>query len=78
MRALRFVLPAVVVALGVAPSAHAAGGPVEEVATGLDSPRHLEFGDRGDLFVAEAGLGGTESRASTAPRASRASATPGA
>ncbi len=59
MRALRFVLPAVVVALGVAPSANAAG-PVETVATGLNSPRHLEFGDRGDLFVAEAGIGGTE------------------
>ncbi len=59
MRALRFVLPAVVVALGVAPSAQAAG-PVDVVASGLNSPRHLEFGDRGDLFVAEAGTGGTE------------------
>ena len=37
----------------------ASGGPVEVVASGLDSPRHLEFGDRGDLFVAEAGRGGT-------------------
>jgi hypothetical protein len=48
-----------VVALGVAPSAQATRGPVEVVATGLDSPRHLEFGDRGDLFVAEAGRGST-------------------
>ena len=59
MRAFRFVLPAVVIALGVAPSAHAAG-PVDVVATGLNSPRHLEFGARGDLFVAEAGIGGTQ------------------
>ena len=31
---------------------------VSVVATGLDSPRHLAFGSRGDLFVAEAGRGG--------------------
>jgi hypothetical protein len=60
MRRLRFVLPAVVLALGVAPSAQASGGLVQEVAAGLNSPRHLEFGDRGDLFVAEAGRGGTK------------------
>jgi hypothetical protein len=61
MRALRFVLPAVVAALGVAPSAQAAaGGIVEEVASGLDSPRHLEFGSSGNLFVAEAGRGGSD------------------
>lgn len=60
MRPLRFVLPALVTALGVAPSALASGGPVEVVASGLDSPRHLEFGHDGDLFVAEAGRGGTD------------------
>jgi hypothetical protein len=59
MRALRFALPALVVALGVAPAADASSRVVEVVASGLDSPRHLEFGDRGDLFVAEAGRGGT-------------------
>ena len=59
MRALRVTVPAVLLALGVATSAHAAG-PVDVVATGFDSPRHLEFGDRGDLFVAEAGRGGTQ------------------
>jgi hypothetical protein len=60
MRSLRFVLPALAVALGLVPSAAAAGGPaVEVIATGLNSPRHLEFGADGDLFVAEAGKGGS-------------------
>ena len=57
----------VVVALGVAPAARANGGhdgdrdkvQVRTVATGLYSPRHLAFGPRGDLYVAEAGSGGT-------------------
>ena len=41
-------------------------------ARGLDSPRHLAFGDRGDLFVAEAGRGGgATTPASSAPRARR-------
>jgi sugar lactone lactonase YvrE len=59
MRALR-VLPIVLLLalLGVAPAA-AATTRVEVVATGLDSPRHLAFGSRGDLFVAEAGRGGS-------------------
>jgi hypothetical protein len=59
MRPCRFVLPALVLALGVAPPAIAAGNPVEVVATGLNSPRHLEFDSDGDLFVAEAGKGGS-------------------
>jgi hypothetical protein len=33
---------------------------VKLVAQGLDSPRHLAFGSHGDLFVAEAGRGGTD------------------
>jgi hypothetical protein len=32
---------------------------VKLIAQGLDSPRHLAFGSGGDLFVAEAGRGGT-------------------
>lgn len=32
---------------------------MDVVARGLDSPRHLAFGSRGDLFVAEAGRGGS-------------------
>ncbi|MFC4071488.1 ScyD/ScyE family protein [Actinoplanes subglobosus] len=32
--------------------------PVEIVARGLDNPRGLAFGDRGELYVAEAGRGG--------------------
>src|ERR1700755_1628231 len=57
----------VVVALGLAPPALAKPGgdhdyvppvKVKVIATGLDSPRHLAFGDD-DLFVAEAGRGGS-------------------
>ena len=40
--------------------ARAHGSPVQVVASGLDSPRHLAFGSRGDLFVAEAGRGGSD------------------
>ena len=59
---VRSVLPVLlVVASGVAaPASASGGGPrISVVATGLDSPRHLAFGDRGDLFVAEAGRGGS-------------------
>ena len=61
MRVLRYVPFLLLVALGVAtPAAASGGGPrVSVVATGLDSPRHLAFGARGDLFVAEAGRGGS-------------------
>jgi hypothetical protein len=59
MRALR-ILPIIVLllALGVTHPAAATTG-VDVVASGLDSPRHLAFGSRGDLFVAEAGRGGS-------------------
>jgi hypothetical protein len=60
MRARRLALPALIVALGVATPASAAPVKVEEVARGLDSPRHLAFGADGDLFVAEAGRGGAD------------------
>jgi hypothetical protein len=38
-------------------------GPPTVVATGLEGPRGLKFGPDGDLYVAEAGLGGTNSTA---------------
>ena len=66
MRALRVLLIVLLLALGVAPAtaaAPAAGATtrtsVDVVASGLDSPRHLAFGSRGDLFVAESGRGGS-------------------
>jgi hypothetical protein len=68
MRALRFLPVLLLAALGGAPAAQADRGgdhdyvppvKVKVIATGLDSPRHLAFGDRGDLFVAEAGRGGS-------------------
>jgi hypothetical protein len=65
MRVLKVLPLAAVVAIGVAPAARAdgghggGGGPlVSVVAKNLNSPRHLAFGARGDLFVAEAGTGG--------------------
>jgi hypothetical protein len=59
MRVLR-VLPIVLLlaALGVAPATATTTTRVDTVASGLNSPRHLAFGSRGDLFVAEAGKGG--------------------
>jgi hypothetical protein len=60
MRSLRVLPIVVLLALGVAaPAAATTGVEVDVVASGLDSPRHLAFGSRGDLFVAEAGRGGS-------------------
>jgi hypothetical protein len=53
------VVGAMVLALTLfASSASAQSGPVV-VASGLDSPRHLTFSSDGELYVAEAGRGGT-------------------
>jgi hypothetical protein len=64
MRVLRVLPIVLLLALGVAPAAAAttsmaATTSVEVLASGLDSPRHLAFGSRGDLFVAESGRGGS-------------------
>jgi hypothetical protein len=58
VRGLLAVVMLFVVVL-VAPAARAADVDVDVVASGLDSPRHLAFGSHGDLFVAEAGRGGS-------------------
>jgi hypothetical protein len=58
MRVLRILPVLLLAALCLAPSALASRSPVEVVARGLDSPRHLAFGSSGDLYVAEAGRGG--------------------
>ena len=58
MRALRVLPILLLLMLGLAPAATARTS-VEVVAEGLYSPRHLAFGSRGDLFVAEAGSGGS-------------------
>jgi hypothetical protein len=64
MRALRVLPIVLLLVLGVAPAAAAttsapATTGVDVVASGLNSPRHLAFGSRGDLFVAESGRGGS-------------------
>ncbi len=61
-RARRAVVPlfgsaALVAAMLSAPSA-TADEHLDVVATGLDNPRQLSFGPKGDLYVAEAGRGG--------------------
>jgi hypothetical protein len=62
MRTLRFLPAALLLTLAAAPAAHAHGGGggsgVQVVASHLDSPRHLAL-DGGDLYVAEAGRGGS-------------------
>src|SRR4051812_50167485 len=58
MRALKLALAVLVVVAVLAPPAAAHSRvKVKVIASGLDAPRHLAFGDRGDLYVAEAGRG---------------------
>lgn len=64
MRANKFRLAAVLVAAGtvcsvlVTPGVAAAHPGLTTIASGLDNPRGLSFGDDGALYVAEAGRGG--------------------
>jgi hypothetical protein len=60
MRASKLLVPVLLtVAAAFASPAAAAPAEVDVVARNLDAPRHLAFGARGDLFVAEAGRGGS-------------------
>lgn len=52
-------------------------GPPTVVATGLEGPRGLKFGPDGELYVAEAGLGGTNSTAGLCTQVPGAPAGPG-
>jgi hypothetical protein len=66
MNIIKFsMLTAVAAVAGLAPVFVPAqvAGPPKVVATGLEGPRGLKFGPDGDLYVAEAGLGGTNSTA---------------
>jgi hypothetical protein len=50
---------AAVLTLAIAPAAASAQSPPQVVASSLDSPRHLTFSADGELYVAEAGRGGS-------------------
>jgi len=67
MRTVRFVIWGALLAVMVAAPAMAAPesdlGPVNTVATGLDNPRGLAFGPDKLLYVAEGGVGGSDSTA---------------
>src|SRR3954454_11816708 len=58
---------ATALAVGAAVAAAAPQTPTSNnvYATGLEAPRGLRFGPDGDLYVAEAGLGGTNKTTST-------------
>jgi len=68
MNVIRSSLLAVTLAAAVFSSAGAPAqeaGPATVIATGLEGPRGLKFGPDGDLYIAEAGLGGTKSTAAS-------------
>jgi len=58
MKRLNLRLAALALAIAAAP-ALASGPAVEVIAQGLDNPRGLGFASNGDLYVAEAGIGGS-------------------
>ena len=68
----RILLPVVGMAVSIAPQALPAQQQLSPnatvVATGLEGPRGLRFGPDGDLYVAEAGTGGTNSTAGQCPK----------
>ena len=60
IRLMSMGLCAAVAAVGIVPALSAAESVTTSVyATGLQDPRGLRFGPDGDLYVAEAGTGGT-------------------
>jgi hypothetical protein len=68
---LYVVLGALLAAAALVPATSAAKKPVKKpspavttFATGVDNPRGLAFGPNGDLYVAEGGLGGTQTTTS--------------
>jgi len=66
----RILLPVVGMAVSIAPQALSAqlSANAVVVANGLQAPRGLHFGPDGDLYVAEAGTGGTNSTADICPK----------
>lgn len=62
-RCMRFLLPPTLLAVSVIPNLCRAQSPsnMTVLVSGLEGPRGLAFGPDGDLYVAEAGTGGTTS-----------------
>ncbi len=58
-RRVTAVAAAAMVALAIATTGASAAPTPQVVASGLDNPRHLTFSANGDLYVVEAGRGGT-------------------
>ena len=59
LAALSVLLMAIALSAALAGAADEPDSQYDAVATGLDSPRHLDFGGDGALYVAEAGHGGS-------------------
>lgn len=68
----RVLLPVVGMAVSIAPQALPAQQPLSPnatvVASGLEAPRGMRFGPDGDLYVAEAGTGGTNPTSGQCPQ----------
>lgn len=63
LRSSMLAATAAVAGLGAFSALAQVAGPPTVVATGLEGPRGLKFSPSGELYIAEAGLGGTQSTA---------------
>jgi 3-deoxy-D-arabino-heptulosonate 7-phosphate (DAHP) synthase len=71
MKHLLFCAGVALLAIGTALTASAQTSRFDIVASGLDGPRGLKFGPGGNLYVAEAGVGGSRTTVGQCTRACR-------